>query len=110
MTTTVIVVIDERADLGFESARQKLVLEQDAVPQRLVPALDIALGLRMTRRITGVLHPFAGEPSCQFAGDLTCCRSLDIEPLPAESGFKVMQELHEALYALYPVKYEKEAA
>lgn len=42
--------------------------------------------------------------------DLTFCRSLDIEPLCAEPGFEVMQELHETLAALYPAEKDEEAA
>ncbi len=44
----VVVALDEGLDLGFEIARQEVVLQQDAVLQRLVPALDLALGLRVT--------------------------------------------------------------
>ncbi len=43
----VIVVRDEGLDPGFEITRQVIVLEQDAVLQGLMPALDLALGLRM---------------------------------------------------------------
>ena len=50
-----IVVVDEGGDLGFEITRQEVVLQQDAVLQRLVPALDLALGLRMARRAAGVI-------------------------------------------------------
>ena len=42
-----VVVLDEGGDLGFEIARQEVVFEQDAVLQRLMPALDLALGLGM---------------------------------------------------------------
>jgi CO/xanthine dehydrogenase Mo-binding subunit len=48
----VIVVGDEGRDLGFEIARQVIVFEQDAVLERLMPALDLALGHRMIRRPT----------------------------------------------------------
>ena len=47
MVTPVIVVLDEARDLGFEIIRQVMVLKQNAVLKRLVPALDLALGLRM---------------------------------------------------------------
>ena len=43
----VVVVLDEGAELGFEITGQIIVLEQDPVLQRLVPALDLALGLGM---------------------------------------------------------------
>ena len=49
MVTPVIVVLDEARDLGFEITRQVIVLEQNAVLERLVPALDLALGLGMAR-------------------------------------------------------------
>jgi len=39
-----IVVGDEGIDLGLEVAGQVVVLEQNAVLQRLVPALDLTLG------------------------------------------------------------------
>ena len=38
-----IVALDEGCDLGFEIARQEIVLQQDAVLQCLVPALNLAL-------------------------------------------------------------------
>ena len=41
MVTPVIVVLDEARDPGFEITRQVIVLEQNAVLERLVPALDI---------------------------------------------------------------------
>lgn len=45
----VIVVLDEVADVGFEITWQIVVFHQDAVLQGLMPALDLALGLRMVR-------------------------------------------------------------
>ena len=48
MVTPVIVVLDEARDLGFEITGQVIVLE-NAVLERLVPALDLALGLRMAQ-------------------------------------------------------------
>src|SRR3984893_10193586 len=45
----VIVVKDEGLDVGFEIARQVIVFEQDTVLERLMPALDLALGHRMIR-------------------------------------------------------------
>ena len=42
-----LVAIDEGLDLGFEIIGHIIVLEQDVVVQRLVPALDLALGLGM---------------------------------------------------------------
>ena len=45
MVTPVIVVLDEARDLGFEIIRQVMVLEQNAVLKRLVPALDLCDGV-----------------------------------------------------------------
>ncbi len=45
--TPMIVVLDEGLDVSFEVAWQIVILEQDAVLQGLMPALDLALGLRM---------------------------------------------------------------
>ena len=47
VVSLMIMVFDEGLDLGFEIAGQKVVLQQDAVLQGLVPALDFALGLWM---------------------------------------------------------------
>ena len=67
----VVVALDEGRDLGFEIARQEVVLQQDAVLERLVPALDLALGLRMARCTTGVIDVSILKPVGQFAGDVT---------------------------------------
>ena len=40
MVTPVIVVLNEGGDLDFQVARQEVVFEQDAVLQRLMPALE----------------------------------------------------------------------
>ena len=66
----VVVLIDEGFDLGFEIARQEVVLEQDAVLQDLVPTLDLALGLRVTWRTAGVLHTLVLHPFRQLTQDV----------------------------------------
>ena len=50
MVALMVVMIDEGFDLGFEIAGQEVVFQQDAVLEGLVPALDLALGLRVIRR------------------------------------------------------------
>ncbi len=42
-----IVMGDEGVDLGLKVAGQVVILEQNAVLQRLVPPFDLALGLGM---------------------------------------------------------------
>jgi hypothetical protein len=44
------VVRHECCDLAFEIAGQAVVLARDAVLERLMPALDLALGLRVIGR------------------------------------------------------------
>ena len=44
---SVIVMLDEGVDLLPEIAGQEVVRQQDAVLQGLMPALDLALGLRV---------------------------------------------------------------
>jgi len=57
VVTAVLVVIDEVADLCFETARQEVDLEQDPVLHRLMPALDLALCHRMVGRSAHVFDP-----------------------------------------------------
>jgi hypothetical protein len=47
-----------------------VILQQDAVLQRLVPALDLALGLRMERRGTDMIDTMVPEPFRQVAGNV----------------------------------------
>ena len=57
----VVVVVDEGLDLSIEIAGQVVVLEQDAVLQGLVPALDLALGLRMAGRTADMLDALSAS-------------------------------------------------
>ena len=66
----VVVVRDERIDLGFEVTGQIIVLEQDAVFERLMPALDFPLRHRMIRRTTRMSHVLPLEPFGQVDGDV----------------------------------------
>ena len=64
-----IISLDEGCDLDFEITRQEVVLQEDAVLERLVPALNLALGLRMTGCAVNVIDVAILEPFSQFAGD-----------------------------------------
>ena len=66
----VIVVLDEGLDLSFEVAGQEVVFEQDAVLQGLVPALDLALGLRVHRGAADMAHLPGLDVFRQFARDV----------------------------------------
>src|SRR5262252_4298481 len=71
VVSQVVVVGDEGGDLGFEIAGQIVVLQQDAVLERLMPALDLALGLRVEGRAADMTHAPIREPIRQVAGGLT---------------------------------------
>ena len=58
----VIIVADEIVNLRFKIARRVVVLQQDAVLERLVPALDLALGHRVMRRASKLIHAALREP------------------------------------------------
>ena len=70
MVAAVVVVVDEGLDLGLELAGQVVVLEQDAVLQGLVPALDLALGLGMAGRAADMVDGIVVEPFGEIAGDV----------------------------------------
>ena len=64
-------MLDEVTDVGFEIAWQVVVFQQDAVLQGLLPALDLALGLRMVRCSSDVPHTVIIEPFCEIGRDIT---------------------------------------
>ena len=70
MGSDMVVVIHEGRDRRFQLARQVGVFEQDAVLERLVPTLDLALGLGMTRRPADVGHAPGTKPVSQVTGDV----------------------------------------
>lgn len=65
-----VVVGDEVTDLLLEITGQVVVLEQDAVLERLVPVLDLALRLGMQRRAADMIHALLLEPVSQITGDI----------------------------------------
>ena len=67
----VIVVLEEGGDLRLEVARQVVVLQQDAVLQGLMPALDLSLGLRMAGRATDVFDAAVVQPFGEIASEVT---------------------------------------
>ena len=70
MIAPVIVVRDERIDLSFEVTGQIIVLEQDAVFERQMPALDLSLRHRMIGRATDMPHVLFVEPCRQLRRDV----------------------------------------
>ena len=65
MIAPVDVVIDEPVDAGFEISWQIIIFQQDAVLERLMPAFDFALCLRMVGRAANVTHLLCTQPICQ---------------------------------------------
>src|SRR6185312_10305854 len=58
----VVLMLDEGVDLLLEISGQVVVVEQNAVLQGLMPALDLSLGLGMIRGAAYMLHAFVFEP------------------------------------------------
>ena len=71
VVSLVVVIIDEGPDLMFEIAGQVVVFQQNPVLHGLMPALDLALGLRMERRSANVVHLVILQPFGQVARDVT---------------------------------------
>ena len=69
MSSGMVVGFHEGGNPRFQFAGQVGVFGQGAVLERLVPALDLALRLRMARRTADVGHASASEPVGQVAGD-----------------------------------------
>ena len=56
VVSAVVVVVDEGANLPFQVAGQEVVFQQNPVLHSLMPALDLALGLRVMRGATNMAH------------------------------------------------------
>ena len=70
MIASTVVLLGEGIDLLPEFIWQLVVFQQDAVLGRLIPALDLALGLRVKRGTADVIHLLVFEPISQFARDI----------------------------------------
>ena len=60
-----VVILDKSPDLTFEIAWQEIVFQQDSVLHGLMPAFDFALGLRVERCATDMLHFLTFQPFSQ---------------------------------------------
>ena len=69
--SAVIVMFDECRDLRFEVVGEEVVFEQDAVLERLVPALDLSLRLRMAGSAVDLFDGTLFEPFAKVRGDVT---------------------------------------
>ena len=70
MVALMLVVLDERLDLFFQITGQDVMLEQYPVLQRLVPAFDLALCLRMIWCAANVAHLVVCEPVSDLTRDI----------------------------------------
>ena len=68
--TLMVVMIDERLNLGFKVAWEEVVVQQDAVLQSLMPTLDLALCLRMIGCAADMVHVLVLQPFGQVTGDV----------------------------------------
>ncbi len=53
-----VVMLNKLANIVLKIARQIMIIEQDLVFERLMPLLDLSLGLRMIRLTTHMVHAF----------------------------------------------------
>src|SRR6476619_195035 len=65
-----VVMSHEGRDLTFDIAGQVVVLKQDAVLERLMPALDLALGLRVIRSAADMLYFLLVQPRREILCDV----------------------------------------
>ena len=70
VVAVVVIMVDESADLAFKVSGQIIVFQKNAVFQRLMPTLDLALGLRMIGGSTDMLHTVVFEPFREITGDV----------------------------------------
>ena len=68
--SAMIVMIDEGCDLGLKVLREVIIFQQNAVLERLVPALDPALGLGMARRTMQLFDGSLFEPIAKIGSDV----------------------------------------
>ena len=71
MVSSMIVMLDEGRDLGFQVLLEEVVFEQDAVLQRLVPAFDLTLRLRMPRSAMDLSDLVFLQPLAEIGSDVT---------------------------------------
>jgi hypothetical protein len=70
VVSRMVVLRHEGGDLAFEIAGPVIVLKQDAVLERLMPALDLALCLRVTRGAADVFHFLLIQPLREILCDV----------------------------------------
>ena len=68
VVAAVVVMIDESADLALEITGQMIDFEQHTILERLMPTLNLALGLWMVWRTSDMVHAVIFKPVSQITG------------------------------------------
>lgn len=71
VVSAMVVVLDEGCDLGFQVLLEVVVFQEDAVLQRLMPTLDLALRLRMTGSAVNLIDLVCLQPFSEIGSDVT---------------------------------------
>ena len=71
VVSAMIVMFDEGRDLGFEVLLEEVVFEQDAVLERLMPAFDLALRLRVAGSAMDLVDLVFLQPFAEIGSNLT---------------------------------------
>ena len=67
---SMVVVLDEGGDLTLEIAGQIVMIKQDAALERMMPALDLTLGLWVIGGAADVLHFLVIQPLREIRRDV----------------------------------------
>ena len=70
VVSPVVVVLDEGFNLSFKITGQKVVFQQNAVLQGLMPTFDFGLSLEVVRCASRMLHALALQSLSQFSRDV----------------------------------------
>ena len=71
MEALMVIVLDEGLDLGFQIAGVEVVFQQDRVFERLMPTLDLTLGLGVAGCTSNMAHSVGLDVVGQFTSDIT---------------------------------------
>lgn len=71
VVSSMIVMLDEGRDLGFEVLLEEVVFQEDAVLQRMVPTFDLTLSLRMAGSAVHLIDLVFLQPFTEIGSDVT---------------------------------------
>jgi len=70
VVSLVVVEFNEGFDLSIQVCREEVVVQQDTVLEGLMPTFDLALGLRVIRCTTHMIHAFVIQPFSKITRDI----------------------------------------